>query len=140
MEKIKFKDVAHLYVGCKMKSSWDEHPQEETLIGTFGPGKLIYKYDQDMSDIIESSDLNHPENHDKPILRKISSMTRSEAIWIYSNFTLNEPKYTRRFPVNLVLKMMQNSRVFLWLLGRRFDLFNLIENGEAIDVATHPKT
>lgn len=104
----KFKDVAHLYLGCKIKTE----EGEGTLNGLYNDG----------NEPIVSFNLVHAHlNFDevKPILRPLSDMTELEH-HIVNGIKPETNDYTR------------DAARTTFLLSRGFDLFGLIESGEAI--------
>ena len=115
METIEFKDVAHLYVGCMLRK------------GSVLSHLLIHEANEAAFNAWDDI---------KPILRPLSDMSNDE-IW-----KLNE--ITKAGSWNL--EMIKNIKsvfnlihatpiVFLELTKLNFDLFGLIESGEAIDKA-----
>lgn len=120
MKHIEFKEVANLYIGCKI--------QTKEVTGTFNvlytPGDVKPK----SAIPIGSYDLVKSELHFKevkPILRQLSAMTKEEykVIWEDLNTTI---------PVVDIDRKME-PKLFLYLIKQVFDLFNLIESGQAID-------
>jgi len=118
--KTKFKDVAHLYLGCDMYSV----PQSneyfiEKLTGVHS----------DMA-ISVNGNLDYPEYDSKPILRPLSDMTDEECnsynkiqLTCYSAFPFKD-------------QCIQEALKVKFLLSLGFDLFGLIESNEAIDKTT----
>lgn len=100
------KDVIHLYIGCEVKKS---NKTEDDIVDTYAltPEVLWYAIEQE----------------DKPLLRPLSDMTDEE---------------TRQYK-NIRIKFYsdneceKNAARFQWLLSRHFDLFGLIESGQALD-------
>jgi len=108
----KFKDVAHLYLGCDIV--WKQYSGDYTD-GTYGTD--LYN-----SKLLREISLGNGKAI--PILRPLSDMTEEEyqhtsvCVSIESNDYIREAENT------------------LYLLSKHFDLFRLIESGQAIDAAT----
>ena len=120
---IKFQEVAHLYFGCPL--------QTKDGIGTFnvlysaGTVKPKSCVPIGCYDLVKS-DWRFSEV--KPILKPLSDLTQSDAdvlgwadIENLRERFFNEPELDDFTPLE-----------FLYLLSKGFDLFNLIDNGEAI--------
>lgn len=114
----KFKDVAHLYMGCRIQHTDDFQVVTHLTLS----GSLIERVNENM----------------KPFLRPLSSMTEDELK------EKNELCFIHKLPAKTksgrqaaVLHDSPNS--FLWLLSKGFDIFDLIESGEAIDLTKQPK-
>lgn len=108
---MKFSEVAHLYLGCKM------HDTQFNLTWELTPSHFPSNW--------KSADFLG--GNSKPLLRPLSDMTREEDI---------EFEKTQR--VLCVSTIVYSSKQltpesFLWLLSKNFDLFGLIESGEALD-------
>jgi len=119
MKKTTFKEVAHLYLGCKI--------QTKEGVGTFN------SLHDSGPEPIGSHDLVHAhlDYHEvKPVLRRLETITEEEmeayhAIEDRANILGNPDReiQSRAYsPVSLV-----------YLLSRRFDLFGLIDSGEAVN-------
>lgn len=108
----KVEDYIHLYLGCECY---------DTFRKVTGILTAIFKN----SVRIDNGYGQWHISTIKPILRRLETMTEEEA---------NELDW--RFPVeedaNIVIKNL-NPDEFLYLLKQGFDLFNLIEEGLAID-------
>ena len=128
--KTELKEVIHLYLGCDAiigKQSGQENAKH--LIGTLvgydtknkGTCTFIY-YDKGVSTTcITPTSI-------KPILRPISDMTQEESKIYHS---LN--KLYPASPVHHIMVEHATFETFAWLLKKQFDLFELIESGQAID-------
>lgn len=108
----KFKDVAHLYLGCEIKT--------EEGVGT------LNEVSTEKSDeaFITSYDLvsAYPKYDEfKPILRPLSDMSVTERDTAYAQYEIERT----------MIEAGAARTAYLLSLG--FDLFGLIENGEAID-------
>lgn len=134
------KDVLHLYIGCESKVTGGEFyddglgkivviDHEEHLITV--SDRTIYdrtKYcvEADISDIT-------------PILRPLSDMTEDEVNYVY--LFIHNQKLTYKWQ-NAIMHLSDGIRnggigftpeLTIYLLSRSFDLFGLIESGQAID-------
>lgn len=134
---MKFKEVAHLYKGVMMKTKMGDFPLIMYHNGNWLLGCISYRAKA------------------KPYLRPLSSMKPEEglAVLIYQSnypvyligcsdgfisYRLQYEKrlskvYYKYFPVQ-----PKKPQSFLYLLNQGFDLFNLIEDGEAIDATINP--
>jgi hypothetical protein len=131
----KFKDVAHLYLGCKIKT--------EEGVGTLNE----LSNDEECEQPINCYDLVHAflsYDEVRPILRPLSDMTEEESAECdkYGNMGWNlvakgEPisAVTEISKIGLGIIHRQASET-AFLLSRGFDLFGLIESGEAISAAS----
>mgnify|MGYP001316414269 CR=1 FL=1 len=126
--KIEFKDVAHLYLGVEVVNTIGKHMGKIVSVSIDGTA-TINPLDEFKPRVIILNSL-------KPILRPLSDMSNDE-IW-----KLNE--ITKAGSWNL--EMIKNIKsvfnlihatpiVFLELTKLNFDLFDLIESGEAINKA-----
>lgn len=114
-----FKDVAHLYLGCKIKT--------EEGIGTLD--EISTEKSDDVT--ITSYDLVHAYlrfDEFKPILRPLSDMTDEEE-------KASRAMYHNAGNYNFGIAAKTN-----YLLSLGFDLFGLIENGEAITLTNTNKS
>lgn len=119
MEKTTFKDVAHLYLGCKIKTAEG--------VGTF---EALYTGGDEP---IISFDLIRAHlkfNQVRPILRPLSSISENEI----SNYLDIEGSATAITNLDREIQSRAYSpKSLVYLLSRRFDLFGLIDSGEAIN-------
>jgi hypothetical protein len=119
MNKITFEDVAHMYLGCKIQTAEG--------IGTFND---LAVGDDKCTEPITSYDLVHAHlNFDevKPVLRRMDDADSMSAL-------LNA-KYMRLY-MSVNTKGMRQAVGIMALCREGFDIFGLIDNGEAIDAAT----
>lgn len=135
---MKFKDVAHLYIGCTCEveafgRTFVEHIQGikygRLLIG----GKAI--------------DLNSYDNY-KPILRPITDMTEAEGEELLKVAQEGWDAIAKGEAIHLDLEVPHTRKRFAYLsqqfcemtymTSKGFDLFGLIESGEAIDATKLP--
>lgn len=108
---MKFKDVAHLYIGCKIDSS---------LKGTLLDGKWYQRIMGDECDAL-------------PILYPLSAMTKKQMA------ELKSKRIELSFNTQFLTFHFDSPESLKYLLDNHFDIYNLIESGEAIDVTTLEK-
>lgn len=121
---MKFKDVAHLYVGCKVQWMSDlvsKTKEFKPVISVFnmGNGWLVYQMDA------------------KPILYPLSALTEGfyEELETMPPFLEETPSiYNFSHP-----QIMAYAARVKYLIDHHFDVFGLIETGEAIDVTSLEK-
>jgi hypothetical protein len=137
---ILFKDIAHLYIGCKLQV---ESPIKDTFVGELTP--THYATFVSHNGTIMGAKVT-------PILLPLSAMTEEQAfefckskmsgaithIDTISNYGVF---YEYRYGSGRRFKQWQtysecNSKQIAWLLKNHFDVYNLIENGQAIDATT----
>lgn len=117
----KFKEVAHLYKGVPMLTEMGIFPL------------ICYHDGQWMLDAIAYG-ANAVEQNIKPILFPLSDMSYEEKIKLFgirNQFKIDEGK----FDFDSEFHKLSPSGV-RYLLSLHFDLFGLIESGEAIDSTT----
>lgn len=112
-KKKKLQDYIHLYVGCDCKFK-DEGGYE-------GIGKLT-------GNILNGIDMSVCEA--LPILRPLSDMTKEELHFI------NMSKLELNHAISQKTNASFYTTEFIYFLSKGFDLFNLIEEGLAIDKTT----
>lgn len=128
--KTELKDVLHLYLGCQVQTNY----RRETTGGSpmkklKGTLQEIDLYMPDKCGVLleDQSDKTHYSNLDiktvKPILRPLSDMTEKEWLKEMPDRPALKPGYELNF----------SATQFNWLLKQGFDLFGLIESGQAID-------
>lgn len=124
----KLEEVAHLYVGCKVRSEngtnniWN---LKGTTLNKEGDLILTGYFDDGMP-------VRTGVECEKPILRPLSDLTEEERAII------------REIKLEAWRKLLNSEKIALeteakataYLLSRHFDLFGLIENNEAIDATT----
>ncbi len=142
MEKT-FKEVAHLYLGCEVvivDGIRDNNTDTLTYMNILGDcGGNQYEW------LISNC---------RPILYRLEDITDKDAIelvslWsdIFLNVEKKDVRYqklnfdfnyasSRRVRTEQVDFRKLNSDQFLFLLSKHYDLFNLIDNGHAIDAKT----
>lgn len=126
----KFKDVAHLYIGCKMQSG-------HILIGIQPKNEinrpmLMAEDEDNPTSIAWEADWNM----DKPVLRPLSSMTEEDEMQIceivgvfLGGYLIEALKNGTKYMVDIQCSFDLTR----YLLSKSFDLFGLIDSGEAID-------
>lgn len=124
MEQVKFKDVAHLYVGANCKVQGSDESEESGLkltgISFDGTQNILWAY-------FDETETSYAHIDDcAPILRPLSSINQDELqelgnIMGWHNYCSWRSNQT----------LTPHGCVFL--LSKHFDLFNLIESGQAID-------
>jgi len=120
MEQTKFKDIAHLYLGCEVSADKAFYPGfKAKLISTMVTNSF--------ADGIPLSNIEFFAV--KPLLRKLDSMTEEEHNQLMKICLNDEFKTLDKAPVGCGC-----PKGFAWLLYKHFDLFNLIESGEALDI------
>jgi hypothetical protein len=108
--KTELKDVIHFYWGQECER-W--HVQ-------YLKGSNAYRSKIDVEAIRELA---------KPILRPLSSMTEEEARELFKH-QYGDEKYNRTM---LRFAFQYSPDAFRYLLSKGFDLFSLIENGQALE-------
>jgi len=122
---MKFKDVAHLYLGCRIM-----YEGEISTLESFASSGLVGDGNRD-----ESGEGWYDISEIKPILRPLSSITEDEANHInheifggLGNFFSEAVKSNEKY----VIDWRISSEVVLFLIKQGFDIFGLIEADEAI--------
>lgn len=120
MNKITFKDVAHMYMGCEVQFEAFEKDEET--------GEVIRRW-------TETGRFEHYNfgamlaRGAKPVLRRPDDVTEFDEMEAVSN------KYPHLH--GFTDSDMIADALAIWVLTREgFDCFGLIDNGEAIDAAT----
>lgn len=118
------KEVLHLYTGCQMSTPYGEC---KFLYYKFGCDELRYN-----PVIVDRGDMQFAFKLDevKPILRKLSDSTEEEK----KEFNELAIRGLKTFDSNQFVAYDANTTVYL--LSRGFDLFGLIDSGQAIDLST----
>jgi hypothetical protein len=131
------KDVLHLYLGCEVIGSYNDAPRKGYLTGVTNGGTEceIQFFDEDGLNVFEHPEFNTAEQV-RLVSRPLSSMTEEDArrlnMWaqwhdaVQFNYGWDHESFT---PENTVK-----------LLKQGFDLFNLIESGQAVDASTIDET
>lgn len=125
--KTQFKDIAHLYQGVMM----------QTQMGIF---PLITRYDDAwMLDTIAYG-ANAVEQDIKPILRPLSDVTDKEFNVVCELLGWNKNEFDKEWFYSTIKSTMiyldQAFKIVPFLMSKQFDLFGLIESGQAIDATT----
>lgn len=121
-----------LYLGCECKVLipyiGEEEPQlvSAKFIGVINDKMIVWPSDINNNEWGHEVTVSH--NDVKPILRPLSSMTEEERDEMEKTYNL--------YPVTAVHQHLmcasQTAKTFQYLLSKHFDLFGLIEKGEAI--------
>lgn len=158
---MKFKEVAHLYIGCKIKKlkpTWiDEKTLEFSLLGITHSQQNLFTtvfihFLQNEGQLMSQTGLN--DNY-KPILRKLSDMNVIEMMEFVNLIPFYKQSHVFDFDIKVgainfkvsyhgqfnsyrkrVAYAYNNPEQVVYLLSKHFDLFGLIESDEAIDAAT----
>lgn len=136
---VQLKDVLHLYLGCDV---FYKHKEHKGLINIYQGIERWVLQSVHLIDMDSTVSVNLEADHSiimvddikkiKPMLRQLSSMTAKECRQ-YNK--LRETLYTMAEAVN---QCMQEAACINYLLKERFDLFNLIESGQALDATKIP--
>lgn len=121
MNKLTFKDVAHLYIGCKMIDV------ETNEIG-------VLTHVDNTQTISVNDEIDYHPYESKPALRPLSDMTDVE-LNKCGNMICDFSKYPRlsKHEWSDFYDGFLHPLQFHYLISHHFDLFGLIESGEAID-------
>ena len=112
---MKFKEIAHLYTGCKVYSIISNECFIESMNGV------------DTDCIRVEGVVDYHTGEYKPILRPLSDMTEEEKRVVLAPSSIIHDEHSEA-------KAMALSTNYM--LSRHFDLFDLIDSGEAIDATT----
>lgn len=126
--KTKFEEVANLYIGCKC-AFYNELTDKgiPTLTGLLKYPYMGVLYSLDTEEYHHEVDISDF----KPILRPLSDMSKDELEKIVE---IGEVNHRGESPENFVIGWKAYTpNTFAYLLSRSFDLFGLIESGEALD-------
>ena len=130
-------DVIGMYIGQKMISYWGDTKETDTVRGIMGT-KVIFEFTED--DNIESSlDLSFKQkkgNEAKLVLRSLSTMTKEEADFIIKKHTfrmVDMPPNQILFAIDICKRLSEQGWLFAYLLKQGFDMFGLIESGQAVE-------
>lgn len=143
--KTKFEEVAHLYVGSETRVDLKSKPfgsnecevifQGIDFCTAIVPYYRLVAYSPNLKDCIRSESLWLDGSYFKPILRPLSDMTIEEEIEYRDvcNKAYEFAKYKVGDNVGWSDPRVSGAIESKWLLSKHFDLFGLIESGEAID-------
>lgn len=138
MNDLKWADVAHMYINSDIRAVYGE---ESVFLVECRANLLLYQYCDEAQQDFPLEDIDA-----KPILRHLEDMTEEECIdlWEYLNEgdSFNTSRWVNAGAVawwQSFLRMRTESHgleaspvIHYWLLSRGFDLYRLIEKGEAI--------
>jgi len=123
---VQLKDVIHLYLGCKGVTQ--KRTVELTGINLMSELKLLWEgTESDMHGAASCAKDIYSAGF-KPILRKLSDMTEEESYEL--------EMIGHELIINKVSTNEFHAARTAYLLSHHFDLFNLIESGQAIDKET----
>jgi hypothetical protein len=139
-QKNKLEEVIHLYLGCELYAEFDDGSS-----GTFALNEYYLRNirsnwisDKPVPTLI------------KPLLRQLSDITEEEKEFIVRCITYNHVKFSSTesalgcWDNEEYGKKIQHMRFYAdelqYLLSKGFDLFSLIETGQAIDKNTLKET
>ena len=138
-QKNKLEEVIHLYLGCEVQVRGDI----EKLIGVESDGAVITFSGRYGRRIWGAKEV-------KPLLRQLSDITEEEKEFIVRCITYNHVKFSSTesalgcWDNEEYGKKIQHMRFYAdelqYLLSKGFDLFSLIETGQAIDKNTLKET
>jgi hypothetical protein len=163
---IQLKDIIHFYIGCEVLIDGKEVGRLYGINTSYlkSINQIHYDIQTEQMRIEDGEDFVMPYNDDfgyelriKPILRRLEDITdeefKSYLNWdrlneLYENvryekcerayiLTYNIPADIGSYPMSVTvdfIKLLPDQ--FLWLIKHGFDLFNLIESGQAIDAKT----
>lgn len=129
MRQTKFKDVAHLYIGCPVQTKISGDPDETAVYG-----KLLGVPESGTEYRIgfECGTNGFAFGADtKPLLRPLSDITAEE------RGEYDRIQYTCYSINKFFDQIMTEARITKFLLSKHFDLFGLITTGDAIDSTNH---
>lgn len=125
MEKIKFSDVANLYLGCKIIDLKGEPDSNICTMETVViHNTCVDEHGNDMA-----------LDEVKPFLRKLESIKDEEKKQFQHLCHLEKEDLACLFDGTAHLTNVKEWAMgVLFLCGKHFDLFSLIENGEAVEL------
>lgn len=129
----KIEDYLHLYIGCQILDLYSERigKLHGVNMGTVEPVQVLHKslWGLQFTEV-------------KPILRRLSSMTKEEGVkifdasWPNNNRKDEDPAYKQSIVKRYIYDNVYDPFFVKELLSYGFDLFRLIDEGLAIDAAT----
>jgi hypothetical protein len=133
MESISFKNVLHLYVGCKLKDNFMTY---QSVMYSVQKNDLYMVACSDRSEV----SLWLSSNKAKPILKSIQDISQEDSEEIFNMPCQASAKmqYNDLESWKTAIKSAPDTIVcscsesWFYLLSRGYDVFNLIEKGEAI--------
>jgi hypothetical protein len=121
--KTELKDVLHFYLGCDVMHK-DGTTATMISVDRFNAGFIHHEtqmYGEQSKDSLEIT----------PILRSFSSITEEEKE-AYETYYMSL-EYEREEDNHAICDAEISAQTTRWLISRGFDMFNLIENGLAIE-------
>lgn len=134
MKNIQLTDVLHLLIGQKVLENWFGTKKIVTVKGVIGTS-VIYSTDED-GNPTDSTDFSEKTQSDKFLFRPFSDMTKKEAKCILKNYGFKGIEMQMDevlFAIKIVNRISEHGWLFNYLLKQRFDVFGLIESGQALD-------
>jgi len=132
MEK-QFKDVAHLYLGCTVKTHPNFRPNiKERIEGKQGFAILTENL------LADEADGTFPFKS-KPLLYPLSAMTEEQVVECYEVVHNCKPVDSIADTAEYIEAHLNDecaAKTWIWACNNHLDIFGLIESGEAIDVTT----
>lgn len=128
--EIKFKDVAHLYAGVDCEIHEFDSVQRGTIkhvSAGWKEGDTPWPIMVSVNRGIFNSDHFFFYDHIKPILRPLLNMNEQEALELNCVFPFLDKIHNYEW----------SATDFVYMLSKHFDLFGLIESGQAIDLTTN---
>lgn len=128
---IKLKDVIHLYIGCSVQFNEPDDTENE-LIGVVIHECHLHNKTHNMYGSCDISKL-------KPVLRPLSDMNDTECDEVGCD--IQDGEYDKGTITSdciiagtyHVKSIRGSAEAIMWLLRNHFDIFGLIESGQAID-------
>lgn len=138
---MKLQDYIQYYIGCEVIVDGKE--RAKLIGGSFVPNscnQIYYDLQTEEMKLDDGIDFAMPYNDDvddadpriKPILRKLSDITNEEDNELEA---IKGARVIYRSEPNVEIRY-DTPDTFHWMLKKQFDLFELIENGLAIDSKT----
>ncbi len=129
---MKFKDVAHLYLGCKGRATYNaknENTGDVISVGLSTLRRLESVGIQGDRRILMWVGGNLAAHKTEPILRRLQDMTEEERQEV---ITLGTAFWNGKDEIRAAC-YKANASVTAYLTSRSFDLFGFIDSGEAVD-------
>lgn len=128
--QLKWADVAHMYINSEIQAVYDG---DMVFFVECRANLLMYQYCEEARQDFPLEDIDV-----KPILRHLEDMTEDQAKDMYAivfgdpRSVLNDWKRSLPWANDFIGIGKFEPRITVWLLSQGFDLFGLIESGEAI--------
>lgn len=128
--RTELKDVIHLYLGCECMIGDTKWKKPEIHPDDLAPG-IDLNYGKPIKSIIDYHTLQAYSHKITPMLRSLDSITEEEKREFFK-LQYGDEKYDERLVRVSTSLHTLFPETFLYLLSRGFDLFGLIESGQAI--------